>query len=291
MFELVVYTAIIVAIYSLLVLSLNLQYGFTGLLNFGHIALFAVGAYTVAVGHQQLWPIWVGLALAPIVGALFGVLMSVPVRRLKQEYWALMTLGVAEIFRAVMDNEEWIAGGTRGTKGIPPLAGRSVVLAVLLILVALTLLAFERVTRSQFGRVIKAIREDERLVLSLGRDIFRYQVRVMMMGGAVAAIAGAIFAHFISFVNSAPFSLTETFIIWTMLIVGGLGNNYGAIVGAILLQGVLIATRFLPNYLEVPGETYAIIRTVLIGVLLVVTIIVRPQGAVPEGRRRYRAAG
>jgi len=290
--DFLVYTLIVVGIFSLLTLSLNMQYGLTGLLNFGQIGFFAAGAYAVAIAHRQELPIWVGVLMAPVAGALMAWLMSMPVRRLRQEYWALLTLGVSEIFLAVMDNEDWIAGGIIGTRGIPPLFGRQFLLLVFVAgLVVLTLASFERVGRSQFGRILRAIREDETMVATLGRDVFHYQARAMVLGGLVAGIAGAIYAHFASFVDTAPFQLTETFFIWTMLIIGGVGNNYGVVFGAALLQGLFVSTRFFPDLIPLFSQTFSLVRSMIVGGALVIFIILRPDGVFPERKRVYRASG
>ena len=292
MIDFLIYTSIVVGIFALLTLSLNIQYGLTGLLNFGQIGFFAAGAYAVAIAHRHELPIWVGLALAPVAGALMAWLMSMPVRRLRQEYWALLTLGVSEIFLAVMDNEDWIAGGIIGTRGIPSLFGSQILLLAFIAgLVLLTVACFERVGRSQFGRILRAIREDETLVATLGRDVFGYQARVMVLGGLVAGIAGAVYAHFISFVDTAPFQLTETFFIWTMLIIGGVGNNYGVVFGAALLQGLFVATRFFPDVIPVSSQTFSLLRSMIVGGALVAFIILRPNGIFPERKRVYRAGG
>jgi len=290
MTDFMIHTFIIVGIFALLALSLNLQYGLTGLLNFGQIGFFAAGAFMVAIAHRHGWPVWVGLILAPVAGALMGALMSAPVRRLKQEYWALLTLGVSEIFLAVMDNETWIAGGVVGTRGIPKVVpNEATLLLIIWCLLVIVMAAFERMQRSQFGRVLRAIREDETLAATFGRDVFSYQARVMVIGGFVAGMAGALYAHYISYIDTAPFELTETFFIWTMLIIGGVGNNYGVVFGAVLLQALFVGTRFFPDFLPLSSETFALLRSMIVGGALVAFIVLRPSGVFPERKRTYRA--
>jgi branched-chain amino acid transport system permease protein len=290
--DFLVHTSIIIGVFALLALSLNLQYGLTGLLNFGQIGLFATGAFAVAVAHRHGWPVWLGLLLAPVAGALMGMLMSAPVRRLKQEFWAFLTLGVSEIFLAVMDTEDWIAGGVVGTRGIPRIVPSETMLLVIIVAVIVVVLAaFERIQRSQFGRVLRTIREDETLAATLGRDIFRYQIRVMAIGGLVAGLAGALYAHYISYVDTMPFELTETFFIWTMLVIGGVGNNYGVIFGALLLQGLFVGTRFFPDVVPLSSESFALLRSVIVGGGLVLFIMFRPNGTFPERKRTYGARG
>jgi ABC-type branched-subunit amino acid transport system permease subunit len=290
--EFTVHTAIIVGIYALLALSLNLQYGLTGLLNFGQILFFAGGACAVAVAHRLALPVFVGLALAPITGALLGFVMSLPVRRLQREYyWALVTLGTAELFLALLENEEWIAGGTIGTRGIPSLADNRTVLLALVVVTLGVVLSLERIRRAQFGRVIKTIREDETLIMSLGRDFYWYQVRVMVLGGCIAGIAGAFFAHYISFVGPSEFQLSETFTVWIIMIIGGIGNNWGMLLGSALVQGLLVATRFLPSFVPLSAGTLALVRQIVIGIVLILLIILRPEGALPERKETYLVEG
>lgn len=283
-----IHTVTVALLFGLLVLALNLEYGLTGLLNFGLIALYAVGAYSVVVGHRNDWPVWIGLVIAPVAGALLGVLMSLPVRRLNQLYWALMTLGVAEILRAVLENEEAIGGGVNGTLGIPPLTSRGMFVFVLIGLVALVFWVFERIRTSQYGRVMRAIREDELLARTLGKNVYLIQLQVMAVSGGVSGIAGAAYAHWVGFVSPDAFLFTETFIVWIILVVGGIGSNVGAVVGAGLIQGLLTITRFLPDDLPISDPVLALTRTVAVSVIMVLVILLRPDGIVPESRQKYR---
>ena len=283
-----IHTVTVALLFGLLVLALNLEYGLTGLLNFGLIALYAVGAYSVVVGHRNDWPVWIGLVIAPVAGALLGVLMSLPVRRLNQLYWALMTLGVAEILRAVLENEEAIGGGVNGTLGIPPLTSRGMFVFVLIGLVALVFWVFERIRTSQYGRVMRAIREDELLARTLGKNVYLIQLQVMAVSGGVSGIAGAAYAHWVGFVSPDAFLFTETFIVWIILVVGGIGSNVGAVVGAGLIQGLLTITRFLPDDLPISDPVLALTRTIAVSVIMVLVILLRPDGIVPESRQKYR---
>ena len=283
-----IHTLTVALLFGLLVMALNLEYGLTGLLNFGLIALYAVGAYSVVVGHRNDWPLWIGLVIAPVAGALLGVLMSLPVRRLNQLYWALMTLGVAEILRAVLENEEAIGGGVNGTLGISPLTSRGRFVFVLIGLVVLVFWVFERIRTSQFGRVMRAIREDELLARTFGKNVYGFQLQVMAVSGAVAGIAGAAYAHWIGFVSPDAFLFTETFIVWIVLVVGGIGSNVGALVGAGFIQGLLTITRFLPDDFPMSDPVLALTRTIAVSLIMVLVIMLRPGGIVPESRQKYR---
>ncbi len=282
-------TLTLVFIYGLLTLSLNLQYGLTGLLNFGQGFFFAVGGYGVGVVYFHHWPAWIGIVAAPIAGAIAGLLLAIPAKRLENDYWALMTLGVAALFLAVMNNERGIAGGDLGTYGIPRIEAPTL-LPILAGVFVLVVLAFERIRRSQFGRVIRVAREDPILLAAIGRDPFRFQMNVLMIGGAVAAVGGVALAYWLTVVAPSVFTLDQTVIIWTMMIVGGRGNNYGTLVGALLLEGIFIGTRFLPDFGGfLTGAHFAVLRILIVGAVLVLVLMVRPAGVVREWKVRHAA--
>jgi branched-chain amino acid transport system permease protein len=280
-------TLTLVFIYGLLTLSLNLQYGLTGLLNFGQGLFFAVGGYAVGVVYFHHWPAWIGIVAAPIAGGIAGLLLALPAKRLENDYWALMTLGVAALFLATMNNERAIAGGDLGTYGIPRIEAGEL-LPILGGVCAIVVVAFERIRRSQFGRVIRALREDPVLVAAIGRDPFQFQMKVLITGGAVGALGGVALAYWLTVVAPGVFGLDQTVIIWTMMIVGGRGNTYGALIGALLLEAVFIGTRFLPDFGGIlSGAHAAVLRIVIVGAVLVYVLIVRPEGVLREWKVRH----
>jgi ABC-type branched-subunit amino acid transport system ATPase component/ABC-type branched-subunit amino acid transport system permease subunit len=275
-------------IWSLLTLSLNLQYGLTGLLNYGQIWFFAIGAYTSAVFLRAGLPIWLEPFTAMALAVLGAWLIAQPTRRLEQAYWALVTFGVAEGFRLILINERWIAGGSIGTMGILPIGEPPVVALILLVLVAVTFLMNERIYRSSFGRIIRIIREDEVMAAALGRDVYAFQVRTLMLGGAIAAVAGVAYAHYFSFVDPEAFTPIETFWIWIMVILGGRGNNLGVVIGAMVLESMTESTRFLAAFVHLTPTFMAALRQLLFGVLLAVIVLYRREGIFPERKRVYR---
>ena len=277
-------------IWSLLTLSLNLQYGLTGLLNYGQIWFFAIGAYTSAVFLRVGLPIWLEPFTAMALAVLGAWLIAQPTRRLEQAYWALVTFGVAEGFRLILINERWIAGGSIGTMGILPIGDPPVMALILLVLVAVTFLMNERIYRSSFGRIIRIIREDEVMAAALGRDVYSFQVRTLMLGGAVAAVAGVAYAHYFSFFDPEAFTPIETFWIWIMVILGGRGNNLGVVIGALVLESMTESTRFLAAFIHLAPTFMATLRQLLFGVLLVVIVLYRREGIFPERKRVFRLA-
>ena len=288
MISFVIHVVINTSIYALLALSLNLQYGLTGLPNFGHVMFFAMGAYVSAILFQAGISTWVGWFVAVGVGAIAGWLITQPVRRLKPEYWALATLGAAEIFRLIMQNESRIAGGSIGISGIRPIADPPFFAAIMVSLVVVTFLMNEHISQSAFGRTIRVIREDETMAAALGRDVYSCQVRAMMLGGAIAALSGFAYAHYISFVSPEGFLPIETFFVWTMVILGGRGNNFGVIFGAVVLVTMSASTRFVAEWSNVPPTVVGTFRIMIFGLLLVALVLFRRKGIFPERKRIYQ---
>jgi branched-chain amino acid transport system permease protein len=292
----------LVGIYAVLALGLNVQWGLTGLFNIGIAAFFAVGAYTSAIvttphspvhlGGFEL-PIAVGLLTAMVTSGILAVLVGLVTLRLREDYLAIASIGIAEIVRLVLKNEEWLTNGVRGIPGIPqPLEGfetavQQVSFLVLVIAaVVLVYLALERARQSPWGRVLRAIREREIAALAAGKDIVSFRLQAFVLGSMIMGLAGALYAHFVSFISPEAFDpMYATFLVWVMLIAGGSGNNRGAILGAFTIWVVWSGTEYLSNMLPPEMITRAsAIRLLLVGVLLEVILLLRPQGILPERR-------
>lgn len=296
LFNFFVYLVTMMGIYALIALSLNLQVGFTGLINFGQVMFFAVGAYTSAILTVKLGaPIFVGLVAAMLVTGLVGFLISLPTRSLKADYWAIATLAGAETVRLIALNEEWLTGGSFGLMSIPqPFAGMVsneffplvfLGLTVALILIVYILIHF--ITESPFGRNLRGIRDAEDLCLSLGKNTRKIKVQAMFLAGMIAGLGGGLFAHYIAFISPENFRPIETFLIWAMVIIGGRGNHLGAIVGAVIVQTLNVSTRFLSGQIEVSSEFMGAARMALIGLLIVLFLLYRSEGLLPERKRTY----
>ena len=297
-----VYLAIMMGIYGILSLSLNFQYGFTGLANFGQVAFFCLGAYvsTIIVFTLKM-PFLFGLVGAMVMAGLLGYIISIPTADLKEDYWAIVTLAAAEIVRIFFLNEDWVVGGgpyvggSFGVGGIPqPL--RSLFSAhtypfFYLVIVMLCLLAtyfiIDRLTSSAFGRVLKSIREGDNLPLAMGKDVKKFRIKVMAIGGCFGGLAGSLWAHFHGFVSPNQFLPLETFIIWAMVIVGGKANNKGAIFGAVIIMIFYNSTRFIKDYVPIEEITLASLRMVAIGVLIVLAMLFMKEGLIREKKTRY----
>jgi branched-chain amino acid transport system permease protein len=285
-------TAIVtlVGVRALLTLGLNVQWGMTGLVNLGAVAFFAVGAYTsalLAVGGVSLLLAWpAGVALAAIAGA--G--LSVVALRLREDYLAIVTLGFAEVLRLFLLNEAWLTRGANGVTGIPrPLhgwfSGRYQLFYLLLVLFAVGLVyaALERVRRSPFGRVLRAIREDEVVAAVAGKPVFRFKVQAFALGAGVSGLAGVLFAHYLAYVEPNMFLPQESLYVWLALILGGSGNNRGALLGSLVLLGLLEGSRFAKDVVPfLTGVRLAAAQQIVVGLVLVVMMIRRPEGLLPE---------
>lgn len=297
-----VYLAIMMGIYAILSLSLNLQYGFTGLANFGQVAFFCLGAYISTIIVLPLgMPFILGLVGGMVAAGLFGYIIAIPTADLKEDYWAIVTLAAAEIVRIFFLNEDWVVGGgpyvggAFGVGGIPqPL--RSLFSAhtypffylviVMLALIA-TYLVINALTQSPFGRVIKSIREGDNLPLAMGKDVKRFRVRVMAIGGSFGGLAGSLWAHYHGFISPNQFLPLETFIIWAMVIIGGKGNNKGAVLGAVIIMTFYNSTRFLKDYVPIEEITLASLRMVAIGILIVLAMLFMKDGLIKEKKTLY----
>ncbi|WP_366556209.1 branched-chain amino acid ABC transporter permease [Aquibaculum sediminis] len=290
----------LVGIYGLLALGLNVQWGYAGMLNIGVAAFFTVGAYTSAIittaessGHLGGFglPFPVGLAAAMLLSGILALGVGLITLRLRSDYLAIASIGIAEIVRLTLKNEGWLTGGVRGMAGIPrPLAGlipgydATLYLLLVLAFVAAVYWANERAWRSPWGRVLRAIRENEAAARAMGKNALLFRLQAFVLGAVVMGLAGALYAHFVRFISPEAFNpLFATFLIWVMLIAGGSGNNRGALLGAFVIWIVWSATEIFVTRLPEDLVTRAgALRVLLIGILLQVILLARPQGILPE---------
>ena len=290
------------SIFAIVCLGLNLQWGYTGLFNIGVAGFFLVGAYGFAllsgpVHMGQMggfeWPYAAGLIGATAVSGLVAFIVGIPALRLREDYLAIVTIGIAMTLQLVALNAQWLTGGSQGIGGIPrPLpdwfttvAGRNLLMLVLaLAIVVIVYAALEAMVRSPWGRVLKAIREDETAASSLGKNAFGYRLQAFVIGSAIMGLGGALHASFIAYISPQDFQPIFTFQIWTMLIVGGSGNNRGAVLGALVMWAVwtlsgTVAQQLLPAGLQIKGGAAQVI---LIGLVLMVMLLFRPGGLIGE---------
>ncbi len=282
--------ATLVGIRALLTLGLNVQWGLTGLVNLGIVAFFAVGAYTTGLLTVAGVALPLAWAAAIVLAALAGIVMAMVSLRLREDYLAIVTLGFAEVLRLFLLNEAWLTRGANGVTGIPrPLHtvfGRHYdlfYLAVVLAAVMLVYGALQRVSRSPFGRVLRAIREDETVASVAGKSVFHFKVQAFAVGAAIAGLAGIFFAHYLAYIEPNMFLPQETLFVWLALILGGSGNNRGALLGSVVLLGLLEGSRFAKDVIPfLTGVRLAAAQQMLVGLILVALIVYRPEGLLPE---------
>ncbi len=286
--EYLIDTLIYINIFAILALSLNLEAGFTGLMNFGKAAFFAIGAYSSAIlttaGYSFLTALFVGIVLASI----FAVIVAAPTVKLKEDYLAIATIAFGEILRLFLLNEIWLTNGPIGIRGIPqPLFEifsenyQIFYLFLTSIFLALSLIISHFIASSQFGRILKGIREDETVALILGKNTFSFKIKIFVVSSILASVAGSLFAHYITFVSPDMFLPTVTFSVWTMVIIGGMGNNLGVLLGVAIVQVIERATRFIKDVVELPVEDYNL-RMIIIGLLLILFLMFKPHGLLKE---------
>ena len=276
-------------VFMLLACGLHVIVGCAGILNLGYAALYAVGAYAYALLNIHLHiPFWIGLILSGFLTAFFAMLLVFPALRLTGDYLAIVTLGAGEIVRIVLNNMDSITGGPNGLLGIdhPQLpGGYSFSVAstpyyyLILILVTLVVFALRRVERSRLGQAWVAAREDELAAACMGINPAWVKLSSFAIGGFIAGLAGSFFAAKQGTISPDSFDFVVSVMILAMVVLGGLGNIYGALFGALLLS-------LLPEFLR-GFDTY---RMLLFGLAMILITLFRPQGILGEGRRRETAA-
>jgi len=284
-------------IYAIFALGLNLQWGYAGLLNFGHVAFMAIGAYTTVLLSLHGAPLPLAILTGMILAGVAGAFLGMATLKLREDYLAIVTIGFSEILRFLLLNEAWLTKGSFGLYGYPRpfqdlvsaqdynffLAG------VVLIILAFVYALLEVLARSPWGRVLKSIRDDEAVSISLGKDAFHYKVQSLILGSSIAALSGSLLAFYLQYINPMNFQPVETFYAWIIVIMGGSGNNRGTIIGAMLLWGFFSGTRFVEGYLSFSPSASSATRMVLIGAMLVALMMFRPQGLM--GRKEELAIG
>jgi neutral amino acid transport system permease protein len=357
-----VFITISTGLFSIFALGLNLQWGFAGLVNFGHVGFMTIGAYTTVLLSSKGVPIFLSVIVGAILAAGLGLLIGTSTLRLREDYLAIVTIGASELLRLIALNEEEITKGAFGVSRFPiPLeklpinpvtktmmVGTLTVIAViavwelwrkidrqwregqeiqrksyqprsktgviiwgaiafvlilvvyvngiaalndynykaglmLLVLLVLEIIYFvlELLVHSPWGRILKAIREDEEIPRALGKNVFWYKLQAFMLGGAIASIAGAFYAWQLTTVYPSSFEPIVTFNAWTIVMLGGTGNNAGTILGAVLVTSYEAITRFksqIPFLATIDPRILESSRGMAIGLILIVLMMWRPQG-------------
>lgn len=261
--------------YVVLALGLNIVVGQAGLLNLGYVAFYAIGAYTYAILSTTFGlSFWPGLIAGGSVAAVFAVLLGMPTLRLRGDYFAIVTLGLGEITRIVLNNWDSMTGGPNGISkiGRPVIAGYELHTTLdfyylILLLVIITIFAMQRLIASRIGRAWIAIREDEVAAEAMGVNTYRMKLLAFVLASAWAGIAGVFFSAKMAFVSPESFTFFESVLILCMVVLGGMGSIPGIILGALLLITLPEIFRDFQDY-----------RMLAFGVALVLMMVFRPQG-------------
>lgn len=282
-------------LYGILLLGLNLQYGYAGIVNFGPVLFFAIGAYTVAIVSAEStftdigmgMPWYVGVAVAIVAVLVVAFVIGLSTIQLRGDYLAIVTLAGAEIFHEMAIGLPTYLGGGQGIPGVPRIfhdiapdaftAGLAAFGALSGLLVV-SYAIIQRLGKSPFGRVLRGIRDDETAVEFLGKNIFSYKVRTFLIGSVLMGIAGA----FLGLVNGgvAPGFITidVTVLVWVGMLIGGAGSNRGVLVGLLVISSFQLFTRFANETVPVGSNTFASLRLMAVGLLMILIIVYRPQG-------------
>jgi len=284
--EYLIHLAILFAIYAILGVSLNLVVGYTGLLSVTHAAFYGIGAYTTAIlliktGVGFFTSVILGVVAAIVVSFLIGAVLS----KFKGDYYVLGTFGFNTIVFAIFLNWQSLTRGPLGIPGIsrPDLFGINFAnnfnfLMLVLVFFGLVYLASRFIVNSSFGRVLKAIREDEEAIQVFGYNVLYFKLAVFVIGAGMAAIAGSFFASYITFIDPSSFNLMESVFIFAIIILGGLANLRGSILGALFL----ILLPEILRFVGFPTDIAAQMRQVVYGVILILLMLYRPQGLIGE---------
>jgi branched-chain amino acid transport system permease protein len=299
------FVAAVAGIYTIFALGLQLQFGFAGLLNFGQVAFMAIGAYTMAIlVVKEGWSTWLAAPLGVAVAGAAGLLLGLPALRLRADYFAIVTIAFSEIVRYVATNQDSLTGGSQGTIALGKIGEAAqyngqwerfqsrvqswlgvtskdaamlvIVWGVAILLLALVWLA----VRTPWGRVLRAIREDEDTAASLGKNVLAYKLQALAIGSALAGVAGLFYAWQFSFFSPDDFQPLLTFFAWMIVILGGLGRVWAVPVGAAVFGFLFAGTRFLdfPPLSYLGGADRAYLRLIIIGLVIIGLVVVRPQG-------------
>jgi ABC-type branched-subunit amino acid transport system permease subunit len=299
------FVGVIAGIYTLLGLGIQLQFGLAGLLNFGHVAFMAIGAYTMAILTVKAdLNMWAAAAAGIAVAAAAGILLGLPTVRLRADYFAIVTIAFSEIVRYVATNEDGLTGGSQGTINLAGpgeatqynaswerfqdwlqdflhVGSKDVAMLAVVWLAALALTALlAAAARTPWGRVLKSIREDEDVASALGKNVFVYKLQALALGAAAAGLAGCFYAWQFSFFSPGDFAPLLTFFAWMAVILGGLGRPWSVPVGATLLGVIYAGTRFFDfapfSFFDSAERAY--LRLIVIGLVIIGLVLFRPQG-------------
>ncbi len=282
-------------IYAIFVLGLQVEVGDTGLINFGHVAFMAIGAYTTGLLLTNGVNVWLAMPLAVLAAAAAGAILGIPTLRLRADYFAITTIAAGEILRITIENEQSTTGGTQGLRGASgpwrsfnndvldtfsgwgiDLDRRVPLLVIVWVTVLLIGLMLVYLGRTPWRRALRAVRENEEAAAASGIPVFSYKLQSLMLGSAIAGVAGVLFTFFSTTLFPENFEPIFTFVGFAILILGGIGSYFGVVVGSVVIGFIVSGTRFLDFPLD--ADKVAALRFVLVGLIIMAMMAFRPQG-------------
>jgi branched-chain amino acid transport system permease protein len=276
-----IHLLILICIYLILAISLQLSVGFTGLLNLGHIAFYAIGAYTSALLALNGFPFWFCFLSAGILSMFFGFLLSLPTNKLKGDYLALATMGFSFVVYAVLLNWTSFTRGPLGLPGIPKpkifgisFSDNLSFLILVAIIALISYLIIKRITISPFGKVLEATRDNELLTRVLGKNTFKIKTISLMISAFFAGISGSLYAHYITFIDPSSFTILQLIPVLSIIIIGGLASLKGTIIATIILVLLPEPLRFIGFPSSIVGPA----RQILYSLILLFILIYKPKG-------------
>jgi branched-chain amino acid transport system permease protein len=297
MISFLILIGIVICFSAILALALNFQWGLGGMVNFGLTGFYALGAYSSALLMLKAGAntFVAALGAMAIVAAVCGLVAFVTLRVTEEDYFAIVTLGVGEMLRLVALNEDWLTKGALGLTGVPRPFGAAIppqyyqyfLLALAMTLLLATLWLLGRLARSPFGRLVRAVREDDVVAATLGKNVLWVRVRIFAIGGAIIGLAGSLHGFYYQYIDPTQFSNIVIAYAFMAVIAGGRGAHRGAILGAAIVMLLLEGSRFLKDVIPaLDSDRLAAIRVIMIGAGLILLLIYRPQGFFREYRLR-----
>ena len=297
MISFLVLLGIVVCFSAILALALNFQWGLGGMVNFGLTGFYALGAYSAALLMLKAGAntFVAALGAMAIVAAVCGLVAFVTLRVTEEDYFAIVTLGVGEMLRLMALNEDWLTKGALGLTGVPRPFGDAIapqyyqyfLLALAVAVLLATLWFLDRLARSPFGRLVRAVREDDVVAATLGKNVLWVRVRVFAIGGGIIGLAGSLHGFYYQYIDPTQFTNIVIAYAFMAVIAGGRGAHRGAILGAAVVMLLLEGSRFAKDVIPtLDSDQLAAIRIIIIGVGLILLLIYRPHGFFREYRLR-----
>ncbi len=280
--EYILHLFILICFYTLLSQSLNLSAGFTGLISLAHAGFYGIGAYTTAILATQFgFSFWLSVPLAIIISGAIAFIVSLIALRTVEDYFIICTLGIQIILFSIMNNWMVLTKGPLGIPGIPSISlfglnleSKISFLLLSLFFVAIVWFVLRNISKSGFGKTLTAISEDEIYAQSIGKNVYLSKTVSFTLSAMLAAIPGALYAHYISYIDPTSFTVTESIFILSIVIIGGLGNLTGSFLAAAFLVLLPEALRFV----GMPDSIAANMRQIIYGLILVVVIMTGKNG-------------